>query len=335
MTIADIAQQAGLSKGAVSYALNNKPGVSADTRERVQAIASGMGWHPSLAAQSLTTSRSNAIGLMLQRPARMLGNEPFYMEFIAGIETIIAPNDIALVLHMVENSEREVAIYERWWAQGRVDGVLLVDVVLGDPRVEAVNRLGLPAVAITTREAARGLPHLWTDDRAAMTAAARYLIRLGHKRIARVSGLAALDHSVVRNSAFTAAAAEAGLDSATIISTDFSGEAGSRATRDLMSAAAPPTAIIYDNDIMAVAGLSVAAEMGIDVPRELSLLAWDDSPLCRLTHPALSAMNRDVSELGGQAAEMLLTLINGGHVEDRESALPVLIPRGSTNAVSP
>jgi DNA-binding LacI/PurR family transcriptional regulator len=292
-----------------------------------------MGWRPNVAAQSLTTSRSNAIGLVLQRPARMLGNEPFYMEFIAGIENVIAPGDIALMLHMVQSPEREIAIYERWWAQRRVDGVLLVDIAMNDPRVEAIKRLGLPAVAVTSTEAANGLPHLWTDDERAIQAATRYLVKLGHRRIARVSGLPLLDHSVVRDEAFAASLAAAGLPSSTIISTDFSGDAGSRATRDLMAASDPPTAIIYDNDIMAVAGLSVASEMGIDVPRELSLLAWDDSPLCRLTHPAISAMNRDVSALGGSAAEMLLTLISEGFVADRQSALPVLVPRASTAAV--
>jgi DNA-binding LacI/PurR family transcriptional regulator len=293
-----------------------------------------MGWRPNLAAQSLTTSRSNAIGLVLQRPARMLGNEPFYMEFIAGIETVIAPGDIALMLHMVESADREIAIYEQWWAQRRVDGVLLVDIATNDPRIDAVKRLGLPAVAVTSVEAASGLPHLWTDDARAINAATRYLVKLGHRRIARVSGLSHLDHSVVRDAAFTAAVEAAGLTSSTIISTDFSGEAGSRATRDLMASAEPPTAILYDNDIMAVAGLSVASEMGIDVPRELSLLAWDDSPLCRLTHPPLSAMSRDVSRLGGDAATMLLSLISNGFVEDRESALPVLIPRASTAALA-
>jgi DNA-binding LacI/PurR family transcriptional regulator len=264
----------------------------------------------------------------------MLGNEPFYMEFIAGIESVIAPGDIALMLHMVENPEREIAIYERWWAQRRVDGVLLVDIATNDPRIDAVKQLGIPAVAVTSFQAAGGLPHLWTDDAQAIHAATRYLIKLGHKKIARVSGLPNLDHSVARDTAFADAIASAGLPSATIISTDFSGVAGSRATRELLAEVAPPTAIIYDNDIMAVAGLSVASEMGIDVPHDLSLLAWDDSPLCRLTHPALSAMNRDVSRLGEEAANMLLTLLSNGHVENRESASPVLIPRASTAARS-
>ena len=156
-------------------------------------------------------------------------------------------------------------------------------------------------------------------------------MKLGHRRIARVSGIPGLDHSVLRDRAFLSGAAEAGLTEPTIVTTDFSGESGARVTRSLLTGPHPPTAIIYDNDIMAVAGLGVATELGIDVPRELSLLAWDASPLCRLTRPPLSAMQRDVSRLGSDAAEMLLTLISDGAVEDREAVLPVLVPRASTS----
>ncbi len=331
VTISDIARQAGLSKGAVSYALNDKPGVSDETRQRVHEIADDLGWRPNLAARSLSTSRAEAIGLVLKRPARMLGNEPFYMEFIAGVEDVIAHQDIALMLHIVDTPERELATYERWWAQRRVDGVLMVDLAADDRRVDAVRAIGIPTVSIASTEASRGLPHLWTDDRRAMQDAVRYLVRLGHRRIARVGGIPGLDHSVIRDQAFVAGTEEAGLPAPPIISTDFSGEAGSRATRALLASPEPPTAIVYDNDIMAVAGLGVASEMGIEVPRELSLLAWDDSPLCRLTHPPLSAMQRDVASLGVDAAEMLLELINNGFVDDRQAVLPVIAPRATTS----
>ena len=101
MTIGDIAERAGVSKGAVSYALNDQPGVSDATRARVLAIAAEIGWSASHAARSLSTSRADAIGLVLARPARLLGIEPFYMEFISGIEEVLAPLGVALMLHVV------------------------------------------------------------------------------------------------------------------------------------------------------------------------------------------------------------------------------------------
>ncbi|WP_439593024.1 LacI family DNA-binding transcriptional regulator [Microbacterium sp.] len=330
MTIGDIAREAGVSKGAVSYALNNKPGVSRDTRERVQQIAAQLGWTPNSAARSLSTSKADAIGLVLRRPPKMLGTEPFYMEFISGIEAALAAREIALMLQVVDTHEREVAAYRKWWTERRVDGVLVVDLSIPDVRTDAVRDIGVPAVLVCDDDAAAGLPHVWTDDRKAMLDAVRYLVRLGHRRIARVGGTPTLAHSLLRAAAFTEGLQEAGLQDQGDEITDFTGEEGARATRALLTRPDPPTAIVYDNDIMAVAGLSVASEMGIDVPRELNLLAWDDSPLCSLTHPPLSAMHRDIAELGRTAAQSLLELIDTGHTIDREGPRPVIIPRGST-----
>jgi DNA-binding LacI/PurR family transcriptional regulator len=332
VTISDIAARAGLSTGAVSYALNNKPGVSEETRRRVHDIATELGWSPSRAARALSTSRADTIGLVLARPARLLGTEPFYMEFIAGVEDVIAARGVALMLHIVPDSAREIAMYDKWWSERRVDGVLVVDLTQPDARIPAVERIGIPAIAVGSADAAGSLAHVTTDDATAMREAVRYLLRLGHRRIARVSGPQALSHTAIRDRAFLAEMEAAGHEASQVVRTDFSGEAGSRATRSLLTQPVPPTAIIYDNDIMAVAGLSVAAELGVVVPAELSLLAWDDSPLCEITHPPLSAMKRDVSDFGALAARMLLELIDTGHVESRSGAVPALFPRATTAA---
>jgi len=333
VTIGDIAREAGLSKGAVSYALNNKPGVSDETRLRVHDIADRLGWTPNSAARSLSTSKADAIGLVLRRPPKMLGTEPFYMEFIAGIESVLSSRETALMLQVVDSHETEVAAYRKWWTERRVDGVLVVDLSIPDIRTEAVRQIGVPAVLVCDHKASAGLPHVWTDDRSAMLDAVRYLVRLGHRRIARVGGTSTLAHSLLREAAFSEGLAEANLINQGTEVTDFTGEEGARATRTLLTRPEPPTAIVYDNDIMAVAGLSVAAEMGIDVPRELNLIAWDDSPLCSLTHPPLSAMHRDIAELGRTAAQALLELIDTGDTADREAPLPVIIPRGTTSGV--
>jgi DNA-binding LacI/PurR family transcriptional regulator len=332
VTITDIAERAGLSKGAVSYALNNKPGVSVETRAKVLAIAEQLGWSPSQAARSLSTSRAETVGLVLSRPARMLGIEPFYMEFISGVEGAIAPHGISLMLHVVDRVGDEIDTYKKWWSQGRVDGILLVDLATDDPRIAEVKRIGIPAVSVSSVAAADGLPNVWTDDGRAMQDAVRYLVRLGHKRLARVGGIPSLSHTIARDEAFLQVAREAGLPEPVIMNTDFSGEAGARATRTLLSQPGPPSAIVYDNDIMAVAGLGVAAELGRSVPSELSLLAWDDSPICAITHPPLSAMKRDVPRLGAESAELLMRVIAGEMVSPVEGPLPILSPRGSTSS---
>lgn len=330
VTIKDVAALAGVSKGAVSLAFNHKPGLSDATRERIFEAARELGWAPNLTARSLAGARVDVVGLALCRPARLLGLEPFYMEFISGVESVLVEHSCALLLRLVRSAEEEVGLQESWWRARQVGGAILVDFRADDPRVGVVRRLGLPVVAVGHPSLTGGLTSVWSDDAGAVTEAVRYLAALGHRRIARVGGVAAL--TTLRTDAFDAAARALGLVGARQLATDQSGEAGARATRSLLTAAAPerPTAIVYDNDIMAVAGLSVAAELGLAVPADVSLLAWDDSPLCRLTHPTLSAMSHDVHGFGADAARTLFGVITGDGSGSHPVPTPVLAPRGST-----
>jgi DNA-binding LacI/PurR family transcriptional regulator len=329
-TIAEIAKRAGVSKGAVSYALNGQPGVSESTRRRVIELAAEMGWHPNSAARALSAARAGALGLVLARPASMLGVEPFMMKLISGMETTLATRSIALLLQVVPDHDAEVAAYRRWWAERRVDGIFLVNLRVDDKRVPVLEELGLPAVVIGGPGHHGSLPGVWSDDASAMAMVVEYLAALGHRRIARVAGPPGLLHTELRGRAFDEVAARLELESAVTLITDYSPEQGAQVTRRLLSAATRPTAILYDNDVMAVAGTSVAHEMAVDVPQDLSIVAWDDSVLCEIVHPALTALKRDIVAYGTHAAERLLELLGGATVPDLEDAMPRLVARGST-----
>ncbi|MER6948988.1 LacI family DNA-binding transcriptional regulator [Nonomuraea sp. NPDC000554] len=329
-TIADIARRAGVSKGAVSYALNGQPGVSEETRARIQAIAQEIGWRPNLAARLLSGARADAIGLVVCRPARFLGVEPFFMELISGIEGELAASSSALMLQVVPDHEAEIAVYRRWWGEGRVDGAILVDLHADDPRVPVVERLGMPAVVVGHPSGAGSLPAVWSDDGAAMREAVEYLAALGHRRVARVAGLPGLLHTQIRDTAFTEVCAALGVSEHPVVHTDHTGEEGARATRRLLSSRARPTAIVYDNDLMALAGLSVAQEMRLDVPADLSIAAWDDSPLSQVVRPPLTALTRDIPACGAHAARCLLRIVGGEEVAGVEDPAARLLPRGST-----
>lgn len=332
VTISDIAARAGISKGAVSYALNGRPGVSEQTRRRVEEIARELDWSPSQTARKLAGSRSNAVGLVLARPARLLGTEPFYMEFIAGMEEVLSEQSIALLLQMARDRAGEAQTHRDWWRDRQVDGVVLVDLTVDDERIGVLEALGVPTVVIGGPEVAGRFTCVWTDDSASMDGALRYLFTLGHRRIARVAGPAHLQHIARRTEAMVNITGMLGIPVAPgmIVESDFTGESGASATRQLLTAAAPPSVIVYDNDVMAVAGLSVAAELGRSVPRDLSLLAWDDSPLCRITHPTLSAMSRDVQALGMHAARRMLDLLAGSAPAAHRDSQAEIMPRGST-----
>ncbi len=330
VTIRDVAARAGVSSAAVSLALNQRPGVSEQTRARILQVARELGWTPNTAAQSLSGNQTHTVGLVLARPARLLGHEPFYMDFIAGLESVLLQERYALLLRLAGSVEEEITVHREWWQGRRVDGSLLVDLRVDDPRIAALGRIGLPAVAVGDPSLAGGFPAVWTDDATAVGEALRYLAALGHRRIARVGGPASLGHSAIRSRAFLESARALGLDEAVILTADFSGDDGSRATRSLLTSAVRPTAIVYDNDIMAVAGLGVATEMGLTVPQDLSLLAWDDSQLCELVRPKLSAMSHDVYRFGALVAQRLFDVIRTGAAVSEPAPAPVLVPREST-----
>ncbi|MBC9711483.1 LacI family DNA-binding transcriptional regulator [Streptomyces sp. TRM66268-LWL] len=331
-TIADIARQAGVSKVAVSYALNDQPGVSEQTRARIKAIAAEVGWRPSSAARALNGAQARAVGLAVCRPARTLGVEPFFMELVGGIESELAPRSIALMLQIVTSHEDEIELYRRWWGEGRVDGALLVDLHVADARVPALEAMDLPAVVLGPPGAAGAVPSVWSDDGASMRETVAYLAALGHRAIARVAGLPQLAHTAERDAAFEDSCREAGLPGPVVVHTDYSGDEGARATRRLLIAPERPTAIIYDNDIMALAGLSVAQELGMEVPRDLSLVAWDDSPFTQAVRPQLTALTRDIGEYGAHAARMLLAAVDKQHVTHSQVPAARLLPRASTAA---
>ncbi|AGZ45204.1 LacI family DNA-binding transcriptional regulator [Actinoplanes friuliensis] len=331
-TIADIAREAGVSKGAVSYALNDRPGVSESTRARILAIADNLGFRANAAARALAGAPAKVVGLALQRPASTLGVEPFFMELISGLEAELSTRSYALLLQMVpdDNTAAEIDVYRQWWTEGRVDGVLLCDVRADDPRVPAVEEIGLPAVIVGPPVAGGGTASLWSDDAVSVTEAVEHLAGLGHRRIARVAGLAGLAHTAARTQAFAEACERLGVTSFTTSWTDYTGEAGARATRDLLRSSPRPTAIVYDNDIMAIAALAVAQEAGFAVPAELSIVAWDDSPVCGLVHPPLTALTRDIVAYGSHAARLLLAVIGGEQVGSRLDEPAHLVVRGST-----
>lgn len=329
-TIADIARAAGVSKGAVSYALNGQPGVSDETRKRILTISESLGYTPNSAARALAGGDAGAIGLLLCRQASILGVEPFFMELISGISGELSEKSYGLTIQVVPDHETEIALYQRWWSGRHVDGILLTDVHVDDKRLEAVRRMQLAAVAIAGPGDFHGIPNVWSDDAAAITDAVAYLAALGHRRIARIGGLPELLHTDIRTQAFTAACRQRDIVHTRTVTTDYTSADGRRATRQVLSSPEPPTAIIFDNDVMAIAGMAVATEMGLAVPDDLSIIAWDDSMLCLLVHPALTALSRDVPGYGATAARTLLALINGEAPEGVQHPTAHLVTRGST-----
>ncbi|MCS0636924.1 LacI family transcriptional regulator [Streptomyces sp. LP05-1] len=331
-TMKDIARHAGVSESAVSFALNDRPGVSEATRARVRRVAEQMGWRPSAAARTLSGEGSSTVGLVVARPADTLDVDSFFLHLVSGIQEGLADRHLALLFQMVEDVEAECEVYRRWWAEHRVDGVLVVDPRVDDPRPPLLDSLGLPAAVIggLPGEHRDGLSTVWADDADAMGALVARLHELGHRRIAHVAGLPGLAHTERRIATLRAGAERLGLTGVRSLTTDYSDRQGAEATRRVLNSPDPPTALVYDNDVMAVAGVAAASALGFSVPADLSVIAWEDSALCRMVRPCLSALGRDTVAFGRTAARALLALLDGEPARTVPVPVPRLVEREST-----
>ncbi len=273
------------------------------------------------------TEAQRRVGLVLARASRVLGEEPYYHEFLEGLERVLTPAGVSVLVKVVPDRQAESETYERWAAEDRVDGVVLVDLAPEDDRVDLVNRLGLPAVVLGAPSTASGLPTVWTDDAGFAREAIRFLADRGHEVIGHISGPMAFAHTQLRREG---AQAEAEARGVRLLHAegDYSYESGCAATAELV--AAGPTAIVCDNDLMALAALDTLRERGLAVPDDISVVAWDDSALCQLAAPALSAMSHDVGRIGELAAGALLDAMAGAAPAVYEAPAAHLLARDST-----
>jgi DNA-binding LacI/PurR family transcriptional regulator len=318
-TIDDVAARAGVSSAAVSFAMNDRPGVGEATRRRILDAAAELGWRPSAHARGLAQARAHAIGLLLARPVGQLEIDPFFVRFLAGIERTLARSDHALVLR-VSDGPVDLGAYERLAASGRVDGFLLCDVELNDPRFGLIE---LPAVVAGHPVSPCPFPWLETEHARGIGAAVEHLIGLGHRRIGFCGSSERFEHIQARLQVWRETLEGAGLEPGPVAFGD---------PRPLLDE--DVTAIVHASDVLAAGGLAAARERGIDVPGELSLTGFDDSPLAALASPPLTSVRIDYAQFGEAAAAALLAAIAGEPVPAFRGAPPELVVRASTAQAS-
>ncbi len=328
-TILDVAREARVSKTLVSFALNDRPGVSPETRDRILEVASRIGYSRSVLARSLSTNRSYAVGLVMARDPQVIAADPFFPSFIAGVERVLSERGLVLVLSFVESVEAEAASYRTLAADRRVDGVLVTDLREDDPRPALLAELGLPAVTLG-RVAGSVSPAVVMDDTDGITQAVAHLVEAGHRDIAHVAGPTHLLHGARRRAAFVAACEAAGISGDRVMETDFSAGRGAEATERLLDSTVPPTAIVFANDPMAIAGMGVAHSRGLRLPDDLSVTGFDDSDIAAHVYPALTSARTRPARWGEAAAGALLDLIENGSAADVDLEPAGLVVRKST-----
>lgn len=329
VTISDLARALDISKASVSYALNGRSGVSEQTRRRVVELAEELGFHPNSAAVALSAARTSTIGIVIAREPELISTEAFYMRTLFGIEQYLNEADAALLLRLTGEQGEDLEVYRRWSRQGRIDGFILFDEHEGDQRVTLLHELGVPAVVVSSQSRDDGAGRLVTSQRETVTLLLDHLAELGHTDVAHVSGPLDFIHERVRVELFTRCAAERGMRLIDVEG-NYRYEDGARVTSELLARPDRPTAVIFSNDLMAVASVRTATGLGVVVPDRLSVLSWEDSTLCELSEPGVTSVDHQSMLRGRMAAELLFEIVAGSAELVRYSPPALLAMRGST-----
>jgi DNA-binding LacI/PurR family transcriptional regulator len=233
-----------------------------------------------------------------------------------------------------DDLEQELARYRHLARSERVDGVILADLRFNDPRIALLEELKLQAVTLNRPDVPSPFPAVCQDDGPGVAAAVEHLADLGHARIAYVAGRPDMLHGAHRARVWAEAMRNRGLRDVLVEIADFTAASGASATRALLDRTEPPTAIVYANDTMAIAGLTVAHELGLKPPRDLSLVGYEDSELAAHVYPSLTSVRSDPLTWGRTATRVLLDAIDG-RAADVELEPARLVVRASTQERRP
>lgn len=329
--IEDVAREAGVSTATVSRALRGLPNVSEETRAQVAQVASRLGYVVSRSASRLATGRTQAVAVIAPFMERW-----FFAQAVAAIESELRQRGMdALLVGITQPEDEDREPFDAGLLRGRVDGVVVLTVPLTGAELDGVRRLGLPTVYVGA--SVSGAMSVRVDDVAVARLATQHLLALGHTRIAYVGGdpRQPLNFSAPadRRAGWMAALRDAGVepDPAFDVPGVFTAAGGAAAAAQLLSRRERPTAVFCASDEMAFGVIETARRLGVDVPRELSIVGVDGHELGELM--GLTTVVQPVAEQGTIAARMVLEALQGERPRRHEHVvLPVSLAVRDTSA---
>jgi LacI family transcriptional regulator len=337
VTIKHVAADAAVSLQTVSRVINNEPNVRPAMKQRVQASIDRLGYVPSIAAQRMSGSRSYLILAINDRDRTISdwqarqGND-WVDQMLLGGMLKCAEHGYRMIFELVDTHsdhvERELSATI---SALQPDGVILTPPHSENRQItDLLADRNIPFARIGSIAPGPGIAMTMGDEGSAAMAT-DYLIKLGHKRIGFIAGSDEYSLSGWRAEGWRKAMAAAGLDrSNLIVQGDFSYDSGRQSAEQLLTMDNPPTAIIASNDQMSLAMLDVAREKGLDVPKDLSLISFDNSPVVRFINPQLTAIDQPVAATFSKAVELLIINGSGPVPEQPVVVAGSLIERAST-----
>jgi len=335
LTLEELARLARVSRSTVSRVVNDQPGVRDQVRQRVWEVVEETGYQPHAAARSLVTRRTGIVGVIIPEAVTTLFTDPFFGLLLYGITETCNAHHYHLMLSLFNGPAEPGDMYRRVVSSGHVDGVIVASAHQDDPLFAKLlgDRVRFVLVG---RHPDERVSYVDVDNAGGARMAVEHLIRLGHTRIATITGPLSMSHGEDRLAGYRQAldAHHLPADDRLVVRGDYTEASGSVAAQRLL--AASPTAIFAASDMMAIGALKTLREAGLRVPDDIALVGFDDLPIAGSIEPALTTVRQPIERLGSITMDLLLNLLansSGGQSPLRMVLPTQLVVRASCGAL--
>ena len=330
-SIKDVAREAGVSTATVSHVINNTRFVSEDVRARVLQAIEQCRYYPNAHARSLASGNSRILGLVISDIAN-----PFFPELVKAIETAAFERGYEVMLTNTNYDADRASHYVRRFIERKVAGVALMTSELDKKLIEDLARREVPVVFLDLGKPGKNMSNLRVDYETGIEEAILHLVALGHRKIAFISGPPHLRSAQRRLEAFKNAKKQLFPDEPELIyHGNFKIEGGRRAGNEILNSGDLPTAVLAANDLMALGAISEFRRAGLEVPRDISIVGFDNIAFAALANPTLTTVSLPRSELGRRAVEALMQTMEHPAQQGVEITIPTHLIIGNSTAPVP
>lgn len=312
LTLEDVAKQAGVSRSTASRVVNDDPNVSDLARKRVQQVILTTGYHPHAAARSLASQRSRMIGLVLPRSVSSFFTDPYFPRLTQGVAQACNQHNLTLGLFILATKDDEERIFPLVSRQGLLDGIIVQTARKGDKLINRLIGSNFPVIVAGRPFRDSGVSYIDVDNIQAAHLAVCYLINLGYKRIATITGMMNGTAGIDRMEGYLRAIGEHGrpVDKSLIAEGDFTEQSGYIAMKKLLPVR--PDAVFAASDTMAIGAIRATREAGMRIPGDIAFVGFDDLPVASLSDFKLTTIRQPIIQFGAQAVVSLMDLIENG-----------------------
>lgn len=331
-TIRDVAELAGVHPSTVSRVINDDSRISEKTKNKVLLIIKKLGYTPNAIARGLKTKKTYTLGMLIPDITN-----PFFAEIARGVEDEANKNNFNVILCNTDDKSKKERIYLEILKGKRVDGLILATAHIKDKSILELEKKKFPYILVSRNIEGLDKNCVIVDDVVGGIMVTEYLIKLGHRRIAHITGPLKTRSALNRLKGYKLALKKYEIEyrDELVGEGDFRIKGGYQAMKKFLKLSKPPTAIFAANDLLALGAMQVIQRKKYYIPEDFCIIGFDDIRLASFVYPPLTTIRQPMLEMGALAVKMLLKIIEEGEFNQRKIVLkPKLIIRESCRKIN-